>query len=120
MQPQQKRQNDEAVPTFSDRLLAAALAPLVFNFSVLIVVALISQHSGRLGSFVLSGVMFNGTTIVLIVLPVVVGFLFGTNGLARFLGHSFYTHLESERDIRITSVIWALIFSVAYWVSKAL
>jgi hypothetical protein len=120
MQPYRKRQNVEDEPSLTDRLLAAALAPLFFNISILIVIAVIGGYSRRLARLLLSGAFFNTTTVVLIVLPAIIGFLSGTNGLVRFLGHAFYTHMESERDFRITVGIWVCISGVAYLLAGAM
>jgi len=115
--PHQNQPDDEPFD-FWDRIIAAVLAPVVFNFSVLVVLAVVFKRSTLAALFFLTGPVFNAATIVLVLVPVIVGFVFGTNGVANLLGHSFYTHLESKRDARVTAAIWIAIFLAAYWIEN--
>ncbi len=103
----------EAKPDLSDRLLAALLAPVAFNLCVLILYALFFRVATPVE--LVSGPL----VIVLIAVPAAVGFAAGTDGFVRFLGHSFYTHEETERELRLTAAIWVVIIILTWLLSLA-
>ncbi|WP_079435744.1 hypothetical protein [Zoogloea sp. LCSB751] len=101
-----------------DRLLAAVLAPLFFNISVLIVMLVIFRHSPRLPRFLLAGADIPASLFVMGLAPALTGFLAGTDRMVKLLGHCFYTHLENEQNIVVTLVIWLVLLGSAYAVSQ--
>lgn len=109
-----------------DRLLAAFLAPIFMNISVLIVVASLFDHShymGRMFYDYTNFPFFSGKfyVISLCVIPAIIGFVLGTARFFNFAGHCFMTNLSDQKnDIRITAVIWACIFGVSYFVAKSM
>jgi hypothetical protein len=103
----------KAPPERSDRLLAALLAPLAFNACILIVLLVFLRSTALAVVQLVSGPIF----IVLVAVPAAVGYAAGTDGFVRFLGHSFYTHGEDERNLGMTLAIWAAIIAVAWLLS---
>jgi hypothetical protein len=103
----------KAAPDRSDRLLAALRAPLAVNVCIFIVLLVFLRSTALAVVQLVSGPIF----IVLVAVPAAVGYAAGTDGFVRFLGHSFYTHGEDERDVRLTLAIWAVIVALAWLVS---
>ena len=103
-------------PDWRDRLLAAVVAPFAFNLALLITYGLMFRYIRGPGAFAFAFSTASLTIPVLavsIVVPIVVGFVFGTRGFVAFLGHSFYTHDPAARDWRITMAIWVVIVGLA-------
>lgn len=116
--PHQAEPEQDNEPSLENRLLTALLAPLFFNFSLFIILALISRRSRLLGMAVLSHGI--GWLALLIALPAIAGFWMGTAKFATFLGHLFFTNMEHERDIRITVVSWVGFITVIYLTRRIL
>ena len=112
-----RRQPPPEAISLPDRLLAAVLAPLFFNVSVLIVMLVIFRHSHNLPRLLLSGADIPAGLFVLILAPTLTGFLAGTDRMVKLLGHCFYTHMESEQNIVATLFIWLVLLGSAYAVS---
>lgn len=119
-------ENEAEVVDLKDRLLAAFLAPLFMNISVLIVVAWVFQRSHYMGRMFYHYINFPFSTgkiyfLSLCVMPCIIGFALGTNRFINFAGHCFMTHFSSrEHDVKITVLIWACILEVSYFVAKSI
>jgi hypothetical protein len=115
------KRETKAAPDRRDRLLAAALAPAAFNVCILIVLMVYLRLHGTLAlmDFIPSALGI-GLAIVFVVVPAAVGYSVGTDRFVTFLGHSFYTHDEDEREMGITIAIWAAIIFLAWLLSLAL
>ncbi len=112
-----KLEEPEPAPNLVDRLLAAVVAPLAFNFAMLTVYAAMFRYVRGPGAFAIafaSASINIAVFVVSVVVPTAVGLAFGTRGFVTFLGHSFYTHNPQQRDWRITAAIWASIFGLAF------
>jgi hypothetical protein len=113
----------KAPPDLRDRLLAAALAPAAFNICLFIVFMVFLKAWGARADFLftdfLPSALGTSIAIVFVVVPAAVGFAVGTDGFVRFLGHSFYTHGEDERNLGMTLAIWATIIALAWLLSRA-
>jgi len=107
----------KAPPDLSDRLLAAALAPAAFNICVLILSLVFLKGRGTLID-VLPSALGTSLAILFVVVPAAVGFAVGTDGFVRFLGHSFFTHGEDERNVGVTLAIWAALIATAWLLSR--
>jgi hypothetical protein len=112
---------DDESPGLTDRLLAAVIAPIVFNFSIIVVLAVFFRRSRGLGRILYSDISLLGSVLFwgLLILPAMIGLLIGTARFATLLGHFFYTNMEHEKDARITVASWACLFLVAYLLSRA-
>jgi len=121
LQPDQTTHVD-STPTASiaDRLLAACLAPIVFNFSILLVLSSKLTHGRHIffpfrrlhhvsGDFVL---------FCFFLLPVIAGFVMGMTRLTTLLGHFFFTNHREVRDYRKTIAAWACLLLIAYLLSE--
>ena len=114
-------EHSDAAPGLQDRLLAAVVAPIAFNLALFIVYAMMVRYLRGPGAF---AVAFSGASLTIpviavsVVVPIVVGFIFGTRGFVTFLGHSFYTHHQRERDWRITAAIWVAILVIAFLLTR--
>jgi hypothetical protein len=99
----------------------AVLAPIFFNLSVLIVIALFFRRSRYLGKFLFYQPHWHWSLIFLvaIVIPALAGFAMGAPRSATLLGHLFYTNMDHEKDITKTFAAWAALFLVAYLLSGA-
>ncbi len=97
----------------------ALLAPIVFNISIVIVIALVFRRTVFLGRFLFYQTYWSGFFVVLVagLLPTVVGFMMGTNKFTTLLGHFFYTNMDDEKDIRKTISCWLCLFCIAYLLS---
>ena len=103
-----------ASPTLGDRLLAAVLAPLFFNVTALgVALAYMGRRPLRTEWF-RDFLHMPRLVLVFTVFAAVVGFISGTRGFASFLGHSFYTHTESQRSPLFTAMIWTAVAILAY------
>lgn len=112
---------DEDSPVLADRLLAAFLAPVIFNISNLILLAVFFRRSRGLGRFLAHDVPMLGSLLLwaLLLIPALVGLIIGMDRLIELIGHLFYTHLEHERDQRITIAAWLCLLLAAYLLSRA-
>ena len=111
-------QEDE-FPSLKDRLLSVFLAPIMFNLAILIVMAVFFRHSRFMGRILYSELYLPGLLVwvTTILLPVIAGFLMGSNRFITLFGHFFYTHSEAEKDSFKTLVAWLGLFLIAYFVS---
>ncbi len=100
-----QRVNPQGV-TLGDRILSALLTPLVFNIGLIIFLAINSSS----WQFVRSVRAFYGgsdaAAYVMLGLPAAIGFLAGSRGTAKILGHAFWTNPESEKSVLATLVVW--------------
>lgn len=112
---------DNEPPGLADRLGAAVLAPIVFNISILIVLSTFFRRSGAIGRILFNHSYFSGSFLwlALALLPALAGYLIGTARFITLLGHFFYTHMEHEKDARVTVAAWGCLFLLAYLISRA-
>ncbi len=110
-----------------DRMFAALLAPLFMNISVLIMVAWLFKRSYPFSEELLYyflNIQFldNKLYVVsLIVIPCIIGFVFGTNGFVKFAGHCFMKNFpKEENNIVITVVIWSCILGLSYFIAQSI
>src|ERR1043165_3046253 len=105
----QWREKDAGGPNLLDRLLAALLAPLFFNVSAFVMLAIYFRRfpwsTNELYYRNLQRIPW--LLLLFTVIAGIVGFIWGTRGFADFLGHAFYTHTEQKRNRLITASIWA-------------
>jgi hypothetical protein len=115
-------EEDDEPLSISDRLFAAVLAPVAFNISVIIVLAVFFRRSRFIGRFLYNDIPLLGSFLLLalVILPALAGLFMGTARFITLLGHFFYTNMESEKDARITVAAWACLFLVAYLLSRAM
>lgn len=99
----------------------AVLAPIFFNISIIIVLAVVFRHTRYLGRFLFYQAHWPGALILLIagLFPALAGFMLGTNRFAVLLGHFFYTNMEDEKDMGITLACWLTLIAIAYLLSGA-
>ncbi|WPB57657.1 hypothetical protein [Xylophilus sp. GOD-11R] len=91
---------------WSERLIAAVLAPIFFNVSLVVLYGVFARRLLWPDSFIgFSG--SPGLLAVCLVLPVVYGLASGVHGVARALGHMFLTHDEHEKSGLCTVAHWA-------------
>jgi len=114
--------HDDDQPDLQDRLLAAILAPITFNISILILLAVFFRRSRFIGR-----VLYNHPhelniflLIALFILPALIGLLIGTARFITLLGHFFYTNMEHEKNTGITIAAWACLLLAAYCISITL
>lgn len=115
-------EKDDEPVSLSDRLFAAVLAPVVFNISVIIVLAVFFRRSRFIGRVLYNDVQLLGGTLLLalVILPALIGLFMGTGRFVTLLGHFFYTNMEHEKDARITVAAWVCLFLVAYLLSRVM
>lgn len=58
--------------------------------------------------------------LLFIVLPAIVGFLAGSAGTAKLIGHAFWTNDEAEQNIILTLLVWAAFAVCCYFVLDTL
>ena len=99
----------------------AALAPIAFNISIIIVLAVFFRCSRSLGRVLFYQANWSDFLIFLVagLLPAIAGFMMGTTKFATLLGHFFYTNMEHEKDLSKTIVVWFGLFAIAYLLSCA-
>lgn len=115
-------ENDEPLG-LTDRLFAAVLAPVVFNISVIIVLAVFFRRSRFIGRVLYNDIPLLGNFLLLLALvifPALIGLFIGTARFITLLGHFFYTNMEHERDVLITVTAWACLFLVAFLLSRVM
>ena len=114
---------EDLSPTLAERLLMAALAPVVFNVSIVIALSTVFKRSRVVDRFLLHS---GATTslwllgFLLIGVPALAGFMLGVNRCAVWLGHLFLTNMEHEKDLLKTALAWGCLFLTAYLFSKLL
>lgn len=113
---------DDDQPGIADRLFAAVLAPIVFNISIVIILATFFRRSRFIGRVLANDIHALGGFLLfaLLILPALLGLIVGTSRFITLLGHFFYTNMEHEKDAHITVAVWACMFLVAYVLSHAL
>lgn len=107
----------EKYPSLTDRLVTAILAPVAFNFSLFILLALILGSSGSrilIRSQVIYKIPPNLAFIFCILLPALLGFMMGLSKFSTLFGHLFYTNQGNEKNGFITILAWLGFFCVAY------
>lgn len=103
--------------TLSERLVAAALTPLFFNLSLLILAAYSSGYTFR---HLLHWYAQLGRDVwLMLAIPAVVGFLAGTDGTARLMGHAFGTQPAPERSLVMSVLVW-LGLALMFWLGLSL
>ncbi|PPC96444.1 hypothetical protein [Methylotenera mobilis] len=123
MQNKANHLQDDEKPSLLDRLGTAILAPIAFNFSIIIVLSLIFSGARKYILYfknpvrLLYGVPGNYLLLVSIILPAIIGFMLGMNRFTTLYGHFFYTNSESERSISMTVFVWAMLLLMAYILS---
>jgi hypothetical protein len=107
-------------PGLADRMLMAIVAPIVFNISIVIVIAMFFRRSRYLARYLLYPTEISGGLVFLAacVLPAIAGFLMGASRFATLLGHFFYTNMDHEKDIAKTTAAWAGLILLAYLLSQ--
>lgn len=100
--------------SLSDRVLAALLFPLFFNLALIIYAVVVSRRARMLASLIYVYTMTGRGSILFVVLPAVVGFIAGSAGTAKLLGHAFWTHTAAERNIACTLAVWAFFGGCLY------
>jgi hypothetical protein len=106
----------------TDRLLAAFLAPVIFNISNLIMVGLLFRRSSSgFGRFLVQDVPKLGSFLLwaLLIIPALVGLIIGMDRLIKLIGHLFYTNTENERDQTVTLAAWVCLLLAAFLLSRA-
>lgn len=98
----------------SDRVLAALLFPLFFNLALIIYAVVVSRRARMLASLMYVYTVTGRGSILFVVLPAVVGFMAGSAGTAKLLGHAFWTHAEPERNISHTLAVWVFLGGCLY------
>lgn len=96
MKNRQRSGQEDEENGFVDRLIAAILAPFLFNFGNFILLMFGHRETRVVWKAPLS-FLCAPLFPILAVLPVVMRMIFGTNGVLSFLGHAFYTHVEKSR-----------------------
>lgn len=115
-------EKSEDTAGIADRLLAAFLAPVIFNISNLILIAVLFRRARGFGRFLFYDVPMLGGFLLwgLLIIPALVGLLIGMDRLISLIGHLFYTHTESERNPAITVAAWGGLLLAAYILSHAI
>lgn len=118
-QKKQLNENAKEEITLLDRALTAIVAPILFNFSILLIASQIFGKALRVGHYQrmswLSDPLF---LIGCVLMPTLLGFILGSSAFATLLGHFFYTNHESERSTKMTCTVWVVLFVTAYLLSK--
>ncbi|MDD4911532.1 MAG: hypothetical protein PHP57_04505 [Sideroxydans sp.] len=99
----------------------AVLAPIAFNISIIIVLAMVFRRTRFLGRFLFYQAHWSAFLVVFVagLLPAIAGFMMGTSKFATLLGHFFYTNMEHERDLSKTIACWLGLLAIAYLLSGA-
>lgn len=101
--------------SLSDRLIAAVLSPLFFNVALLIVAAT-SRRGHMFGSLMYLYTSSGLGGILMLALPAAVGFVMGSSGLGKLMGHAFMTNTGAERNIILTLMVWCA-FAVCFYLA---
>ena len=102
--------------------MMAILAPLLFNLSLLLALAVVARRSIAFTHFALLRFSLLGwvLAVVLIAIPALAGFMLGGIKCGRILGHLFYTNNENEKSVNKTVLAWVILLLITLIVSKAL
>ncbi|HEY1090281.1 MAG TPA: hypothetical protein VGE47_04250 [Burkholderiaceae bacterium] len=95
-------------PSWTERLIAALIAPLLFIVSVALATSIFLGPRG-FGRALLA--MPLEQTLALAGLPVAVGLALGLGGLASLMGHAFLTHGKDERNWPVTISVWLAVLT---------
>ncbi|WP_036299889.1 hypothetical protein [Methylotenera sp. L2L1] len=117
MQNKTKQLEQDEEPSLLDRLGTAILAPIAFNFGIVVIVSLISGsvRSPLLNPFRwLYGISASYLLLVSILLPAIAGFIMGMTKFTTLYGHFFYTNGDDEKSIPMTILVWAVLLLTAY------
>lgn len=115
-----QRFGEKNQPGLADRLLMAAIAPLAFNISIIIVIAMLFRRSGYWARHLLYPTDIPGGRLIFLVTiaaPAIAGFLMGSRRFATLFGHFFFTNMDHEKNIALTTALWAGLIGCAYWLS---
>ena len=118
----QNLQSDEtAKPTLGERLIAALMAPIVLNVSILLLVGVLFRRSHAHDHILLAPFAHTSASLALFILlglPALAGFMLGaTRGLA-LLSHLLLINPAPEISIPKTLMAWGALLLIAYVVSK--
>jgi hypothetical protein len=100
---------------FRERIIAAIVAPVAFNFSIFVLFGMFGR--GR-GGFRWFHVYPLGVSLVLVIAPAVAGFLLGFERFATFFGHCFHTNPEGQGNWWVTVSIWVALLLLLLGISK--
>lgn len=115
-----RRREEDEPPTLLERLVMAALAPIMFNVSILIVIGTFFKR-GRFLEKLLAPTLLTSPWLLgflLIGLPAITGFVLGVNRLATLLGHFFMTNDGEEMSPLKTLLAWGGLFLLIYLISR--
>src|SRR4051812_48284741 len=102
-----KRDPDDEPPSLLDRIITALLAPLFFNISAVVMIAVYYRDHRYLRWLALRpSSRWLHAAMLFSIVAAIAGFVFGSKGFASFLGHCFYTNEESQQNPLITALIW--------------
>lgn len=110
-------------PSFIDRVLAAILVPIAFNFSIFIILSLFLGSSGvRIFNRykLIYQVPADLVLLTTIFIPAVAGFMMGISKSSTLFGHFFYTNMGDEKDIYKTIGVWVCLLLIAYFITGVL
>ncbi len=114
----------DEIPSIWDRIGTAILAPVAFNFSIIIVVSLLFSGGRKYILYfsnpvrLLYGVPGNYLLLITIILPAIIGFILGLSKFTSLYGHLFYTNADSEKSISVTILVWVILLITAYILSS--
>jgi hypothetical protein len=110
---------EEDQPSLGDRLLTAVIAPIAFNLSIIILLAVFFRRSRFIGRILYNQLHapFSILLIVLVAIPALIGLVIGMSRFITLLGHFFYTNLEHEKNLGITLFVWFCLLLTTYCVS---
>ena len=92
--------------SLGDRILSAFLTPIFFNIGLVILLA-IDSSSWQFARLVRS--IYGGSDMapyVMLALPAAIGFLAGSHGTSKILGHAFWTNHDNEKSLLATILVW--------------
>lgn len=92
--------------SLGDRISSALLTPVFFNIGLVIFLAMDSsswQFARHLRSIYGSSEL---APYLMLVLPATVGFIAGSRGTSKIMGHALWTNHESEKSVLATALVW--------------
>jgi hypothetical protein len=105
-QPPKKHRTSSDSVSLGDRVSSALLTPVFFNIGLVIFLAMDSsswQFARHLRSIYGSSEL---APWVMLALPATVGFVAGSRGTSKILGHALWTNHESEKSGLATALVW--------------
>lgn len=117
-----KQPKDDAIaPSLGQRLLAALLAPIVFNASLLLLSGALFKHSRSSDRILLAPFTHNSiefALLVLIGLPALAGFVLGPAHGLGLLSHLLFLNPPAERSLPKTLLAWGCLLLIAYLIHR--